>query len=61
MDSKELQIVNNIQDMLKGCICRLCVTDNEKEFDEMYENAKGYLQTIYIICQSRFDNLTKGD
>lgn len=61
MESKELQNIYNIQDLLKGCICRMCVTDNKKEFDKLYENAKGYLQTIYIIAESKFDNLIKGD
>lgn len=48
MKRKELQ---NIQDLLNTCIREMCVTDNKKEFDKLYENAKGYLQLIYIIIK----------
>ncbi len=61
MERKELQNIYNIQDLLKGCIYRMCITDNEKELDKIYEDAKGYLQLIYIIAESKFDNLIKGE
>lgn len=58
MKRKELQ---NIQDLLNTCICEMCFTGSKRVFDKLYENAKGYLQLIYIIAESKFDNLIKGD
>ncbi len=61
MKRKELQNIYNIQDLLNTCICEMCFTGSKRVFDKLYENAKGYLQLIYIIAESKFDNLIKGD
>ena len=45
----ELQKIWNEEDMLKGNISRMCVTDDMEEFERMFEFAKKRILTIYTI------------
>lgn len=45
----ELQKIWNEEDMLKGNINRMCVTDDMEEFERMFEFAKKRILTIYTI------------
>lgn len=45
----ELQKIWNEEDMLKGNINRMCVTDDLEEFERMFEFAKKRILTIYTI------------
>lgn len=61
MKNEDLLEIKVAENKLKGCILGMCISDDRKEFDNVYEDAKGYLQLIYIITESRFDNLIKGE
>ena len=46
-----MEQINNIiseADMLKGNICRICVTDSEKELAEMYQWASRRLANLFM-------------
>ena len=45
----ELQKIWNEEDMLKGNINRMCVTDDMEEFERMFEFAQKRILTIYTI------------
>lgn len=55
MDLKELNNeiykcgneIDNKNEMLKGCICRIFLTDSEVELKEMYIASMHYLQQMY--------------
>jgi hypothetical protein len=44
--------------MLKGCICRMCVTDDMAELNEMTLSAIRWIEKIREI---NYDRLTKDD
>jgi len=54
LTNNELQKVDNEMNMLKGCINRMCVTDDKIEFDAMYESALRRIRNITEICDKRF-------
>ena len=52
-----MEQINNIiseADMLKGNICRICVTDSEKELAEMYQWASRRLANLFMWNLERF-------
>ena len=50
----ELEQIRNLEDLLKGCINRCCVTDSEDEFKTMTLSAYKKLKTILDIAYGRF-------
>lgn len=50
----ELDRIQNEQDMLKGNINRMCVSDDSDELVEMYRFAKLRIQNIFDICLDKF-------
>lgn len=53
LTDNELKKVYNEEDMLKGCINRMCVTDDVIECRVMYESALNRLLNIYELCDRR--------
>ena len=39
--------LDNEWDMLKADICRMCITDNEKELYQYYKHAEKHIERIY--------------
>lgn len=54
LTNNELKEVYNDEDMLKGCINRMCVTNNSLEFNAMYESAQRRLLNICETNLKRF-------
>ena len=50
----ELQKIYNEEDMLKGCINRMCVTKDMMEFNAMYKSAIDRINRLTNICVKRF-------
>ncbi len=48
--------VHSELDMLRGNLCRICVSDDPKEVFQMYEYAKKRLDRIYEYHISRLNN-----
>jgi hypothetical protein len=55
---QDLNNIYNCEDMLKGCICRMCVTDDMAELNEMTLSAIRWIEKIREI---NYDRLTKDD
>ena len=54
LTTNELQQIYNEEEMLKGCINRMCVTKDAIEFNAMYESAMLRLISIFEINLERF-------
>ena len=50
---KDLKDIYNCEDMLKGCICRMCVTDNMSELNERTLAAIRWIEKIREINYDR--------
>ena len=50
----ELKRIQNEEDMLKGNINRMCVSDDINELIKMYHYANLRIQIIFDICVDRF-------
>lgn len=50
----ELNRIQNEEDMLKGNINRMCVSDDSEELVEMYRFARLRIQKIFDICLEKF-------
>lgn len=57
----ELKRIHNEEDMLKGNINRMCVTDSLKELYSMYDFALKRISTIYNINLEKFFNNSEDD
>ena len=55
----ELQRIQIEEDMLKGNINRMCVTDDLKEMEAMRTWALSRVKRIYDINSERFDEVAK--
>jgi hypothetical protein len=54
LTNDELNRIRNEEDMLKGNINRMCVTDSLKELFSMYDFAMKRISTIYNINLKKF-------
>lgn len=54
LTKEELQNIDHDEDMLKGCINRMCVTNDSLEFNAMYESAQRRLLNICEANLKRF-------
>lgn len=45
--------------MLKGNLCRMCVTKDRKELDDMYKYATQRISRIYVLNQQKFEEKDK--
>lgn len=54
LTNEELQKIYNEEDMLKGCINRMCVTKDMMEFNAMYKSAIDRINRLTNICVKRF-------
>ena len=49
----DLDQIYNSENMLKGCINRMCVTDDIVEFSRMYNSAISHLSNIFKVNYNR--------
>ena len=54
LTNDELNIIRHEEDMLKGNINRMCVSDDSDELVEMYRFARLRIQKIFDICLDKF-------
>lgn len=58
---KTRESITNEADMLKGNICRMCVTDSVKELAEMYTWASRRLANLYMWNHKRISDAEKSE
>lgn len=54
LTSEELNKINIEQDMLKGNINRMCVSDDDNELRRMYFYAQLRIKNIFNICMNKY-------
>lgn len=57
----ELNVIRFEEDMLKGNINRMCVSDDSEELMNMYAHAINRLKRIYNICWGKYLHETESE
>lgn len=53
MQDLRRQKIENAYDMLRGCMNRMCITDDIYEFNSLYERADYYLKQLFELNKKR--------
>lgn len=53
MQDMKRQQIENAYDMLRGCMNRMCITDDVYEFESLYKSADIYLKQLFELNKKR--------
>ncbi len=56
----DIQRMYNEYDMLKGCVNRLFITDDQEELPRMRDGAKLYIDRLFELGMERLDKQKEG-